>query len=42
MVNQPHFGMNNGKEPAEIVVVYAGVKGKPISVLDPAPQQQPI
>lgn len=37
MVNQPHYGTNNGTEPAEIVVVYAGVKGKPITVLEPAP-----
>ena len=35
MVNQPHFGTNNGTEPAEIVVVYAGVKGQPITVLEP-------
>ncbi|MCP9799894.1 hypothetical protein [Synechococcus sp. RedBA-s] len=37
MVNQPHYGSNNGTEPAEIVVVYAGVKGKPITVLEHAP-----
>jgi len=36
MVNQPHYGTNNGTEPAEIVVVYAGEKGKPITVLEPA------
>jgi quercetin dioxygenase-like cupin family protein len=36
MVNQPHYGTNNGSEPAEIVVVYAGVKGQPITVLEPA------
>lgn len=36
MVNQPHYGTNNGMEPAEIVVVYAGAKGKPITVLEPA------
>ena len=36
MVNQPHYGTNNGTEPAEIVVVYAGVKGQPITVLEPA------
>ncbi len=35
MVNQPHYGTNNGSEPAEIVVVYAGVKGQPITVLEP-------
>ena len=41
MVNQPHYGTNNGKEAAEIVVVYAGVKGKPITVLEPAPKASP-
>ncbi|MCT0224893.1 cupin domain-containing protein [Synechococcus sp. CS-1328] len=41
MVNQPHYGSNNGTEPAEIVVVYAGVKGKPITVLEPSPNESP-
>jgi quercetin dioxygenase-like cupin family protein len=36
MVNQPHYGTNNGTEPAEIVVVYAGVKGQPTTVPAPA------
>jgi quercetin dioxygenase-like cupin family protein len=41
MVNQPHYGTNNGIEPAEIVVVYAGVKGKPITVRElPSPTRQ--
>ncbi|WP_254964323.1 MULTISPECIES: cupin domain-containing protein [unclassified Cyanobium] len=35
MVNQPHYGTNNGSESAEIVVVYAGVKGQPFTVLEP-------
>jgi len=35
--HQPHYGTNNGTETAEIVVVYAGVKGKPITVLEAAP-----
>ena len=26
MVNQPHYGTNNGTEPAEIVVVYRGAR----------------
>ncbi len=39
MLNQPHYGTNNGTEPAEIVVVYAGVKGQPITV--PAPPNGP-
>ncbi|WP_233831079.1 MULTISPECIES: cupin domain-containing protein [Synechococcaceae] len=37
MVNQPHYGTNNGTETAEIVMVYAGVEGKPITVLEVAP-----
>jgi len=36
MVNQPHYGTNNGAEPAEIEVVYAGVKGQPTTVPAPA------
>ncbi|MCT0207459.1 cupin domain-containing protein [Synechococcus sp. CS-1332] len=31
MVNQPHFGTNNGSEAAEIVEVYAG--GRPIPLM---------
>lgn len=34
VVNTWHFGSNNGDIPAEIIVVYAGVKGKPITVLE--------
>lgn len=41
MVNQPHYGTNNGSEPAEIVMVYAGEKGKPITVLEPAGAKAP-
>lgn len=36
MVYQPSYGTNNGTEPAEIVAVYAGVKGQPITVQEPA------
>jgi hypothetical protein len=36
MVNQPHYGTNSGTEPAEIVLVYAGVKDQPITVLEQA------
>lgn len=36
MVDQPHYGTNNGTEPAQIVMVYAGTTGKPITVLEPA------
>jgi quercetin dioxygenase-like cupin family protein len=28
-----HYGSNNGDEPAEILVVYAGVEGQPVTVL---------
>lgn len=32
VVNQWHFGANTGDEPVEILVFYAGVKDKPITV----------
>ena len=32
LVNQWHFGRNDGDEPAEIIVFYAGTPGKPITV----------
>ncbi len=32
VVDTWHYGMNNGSEPAEIIVFYAGVLGKPITV----------
>lgn len=32
LVNAWHYGKNEGDEPAEIVVFYAGVKGTPITV----------
>lgn len=34
MVNAPHFGENPGTLPATIVVVYAGVEGQPVTVLE--------
>lgn len=37
LVNQPHYGRNNGDEPAVILVFYAGVQGKPITVLESDP-----
>jgi len=33
MVETWHYGSNNGKEPAEILVVYAGIEGQPVTVL---------
>ncbi|MEZ4810521.1 MAG: cupin domain-containing protein [Allomuricauda sp.] len=33
LVNTWHFGENEGNEPVEILVFYAGVKGTPITVL---------
>ncbi len=33
LVNTPHYGMNESDEPAVIIVVYAGTKGNPITVL---------
>lgn len=35
LVNKSHFGINEGKVPAEIIVVYAGTAGAPIAVTDP-------
>ena len=32
LVNKPHFGKNEGDEPAEIVVFYAGIKDGPITI----------
>lgn len=32
LVNQEHYGVNNGDEPVEILVVYFGQVGKPITV----------
>lgn len=32
LVNKPHFGKNEGDEPAEIIVFYAGIKGRPVTV----------
>ena len=33
LVEQWHFGRNDGDVPAVILVVYAGVEGKPITVI---------
>ena len=33
LVNTWHFGRNDGTEPVEIIVFYAGVKGTPITIL---------
>lgn len=35
VVDTLHYGINEGKVPAEIVVFYAGVAGKPITVVEP-------
>ena len=35
LVNTPHYGVNHGKSPAEIVVFYAGVIDSPITVVEP-------
>lgn len=32
LVNKKHYGKNEGKEKAEIIVFYAGVENKPITV----------
>lgn len=37
VVNTPHYGRNDGNQPAVIVVFYAGMHGAPLTVLDGAP-----
>ena len=32
VVNKWHYGVNEGDEPVEIIVFYAGIEGKPITV----------
>lgn len=32
LVDKWHYGKNEGSEPAEIIVFYAGIKGKPITI----------
>jgi quercetin dioxygenase-like cupin family protein len=32
LVNKWHYGINEGNEPVEIIVFYAGIKGKPITI----------
>ena len=34
LVNTPHHGINEGRVPAEIVVVYAGAVGAPITIVN--------
>lgn len=36
-----HYGSNNGTEPAEILVVYAGIEGEPVTVLRDASDPKP-
>ena len=35
VVNTLHYGINQGKVPAEIIVFYAGVVDKPLTVVEP-------
>ena len=32
LVNKWHYGINEGSNPVEIIVFYAGIKGKPVTV----------
>ena len=32
VINKWHYGKNEGNNPAEIIVFYAGIKGKPITI----------
>ena len=34
LVNTWHFGQNDGTEPVEIIVFYAGIQGTPITILE--------
>lgn len=34
LVNTWHFGRNEGTEPVEIIVFYAGIQGTPITILE--------
>ena len=38
VVDKWHYGINEGDQPAEIIVFYAGVKGEPITVKDATQQ----
>ena len=33
LVDKWHYGKNDGAEPAEIIVFYAGIKGQPITII---------
>lgn len=33
LVDKWHYGQNDGTEPAEILVIYAGIEGQPVTVL---------
>lgn len=35
VVNTRHYGINQGREPAEIIVFYAGVVDTPITIIEP-------
>ena len=34
VVNTWHFGKNEGDEPVDIIVFYAGIKGKVVTILE--------
>jgi quercetin dioxygenase-like cupin family protein len=36
VVNKWHYGKNEGNEPAEIIVFYAGIKNEPITIKEAA------
>lgn len=36
LVNKWHYGINEGNEPAEIIVFYAGIHGSPVTVTQQA------
>ncbi len=41
VVNKWHHGINEGNDPAVIIVFYAGIQGKPITIKKPSTLQTP-
>lgn len=40
LVDKWHYGKNKGTEPAEIIVFYAGIKDKPITIIQDNSEHQ--
>jgi len=39
MVGAVHRGVNDGDEPAVLIVTYAGIEGRPVTVVQPTPRK---